>query len=169
SSSNGQKVLLGSAFDVNTIMKLIPHRFPFLLVDRIISFVPNERVIGIKNVTANEPFFQGHWPNLPVMPAVLIMEVMAQVSSPLLFDGNPDSRRFPFFLGIEKARFRRTVTPGDQIVVEAELVHVRRNAIKVRAVAKIDGNVAAEAEMLFGVMEVPDTDEQTSLPERVSL
>jgi hypothetical protein len=76
-----------------------PPPLPFLLVDRIINFVPHERVIGIKNVTANEPFFQGHWPNLPVMPAVLIMEVMAQVSSPLLFDGNPESRRYPFFLG----------------------------------------------------------------------
>jgi UDP-3-O-[3-hydroxymyristoyl] N-acetylglucosamine deacetylase/3-hydroxyacyl-[acyl-carrier-protein] dehydratase len=163
----GQKMQLGPSLDVTTIMKLIPHRFPFLLVDRIISFVPNERVVGIKNVTANEPFFQGHWPELPVMPAVLIMEVMAQVSSPLLFDGNPDSRRFPFFLGIDKARFRRTVVPGDQIIVEAELVHLRRNAIKVKAVAKIEDAIAAEAEMLFGVMEVPE--EQSPLNERVSL
>jgi UDP-3-O-[3-hydroxymyristoyl] N-acetylglucosamine deacetylase/3-hydroxyacyl-[acyl-carrier-protein] dehydratase len=168
-SNNGQKVSLGSSLDINAIMKLIPHRFPFLLVDRIVSFIPNERVIGLKNVTANEPFFQGHWPDLPVMPAVLIMEVMAQVSSPLLFDGNPDSRRFPFFLGVEKARFRRTVTPGDQIMVEAELVHMRRNAIKVRAVAKIDGNVAAEADMLFGLMEVPEGEESSPRTERVSL
>lgn len=152
--TNGQPLL-----DVTMIMKVIPHRFPFLLVDRIISFVPHERVVGIKNVTVNEPFFQGHWPDLPVMPAVLIMEVMAQVSSPLLFDGTPDSKRMPFFLGIDKARFRRTVVPGDQLVVESELLHKRRNAIRVRAVAKVEGTVVAEAEMLFGLMEVPETHE----------
>ncbi len=141
------------ALDVGMIMKVLPHRYPFLLVDRILSFVPFERVVGIKNVTVNEPFFQGHWPNMPVMPGVLIIEVMAQVSSVLVFggEGQPDKRAF--FLGIERAKFRRTVVPGDVLVVEAEMLKMRRNACKVKAVAKVGGIVAAEAEMLFSIRE----------------
>lgn len=144
------------ALDVNTIMKVLPHRYPFLLVDRILSYTPGDTVIGIKNVTVNEPFFQGHWPSMPVMPGVLIIEVMAQVSSVLIFGDGSDRqpRKLAFFLGIDNARFRRTVVPGDQIVVEAKLIHLRRNACRVRAVAKIDGHVAAEAEMLFGLTDV---------------
>ncbi len=106
------------ALDVNKIMKVIPHRYPFLLVDRILSFVPEERVIGVKNVTVNEPFFQGHWPGIPVMPGVLIVEAMAQTSSVLIFgeSGEP-SGRLAFFMGVDKAKFRRTVVPGDQIII----------------------------------------------------
>lgn len=144
------------ALDVNKIMKVLPHRFPFLLVDRILSFVPKERVIGIKNVTVNEPFFQGHWPKMPVMPGVLIVEVMAQVSSVLIFgaDGEPAGKT-AYFLGIDKAKFRRTVVPGDQLVIESEMLQLRRNACKVRATAKIEGEIAAEAEMLFGLTDLP--------------
>lgn len=143
------------ALDVNQIMKVLPHRFPFLMVDRILSFVSHERVVGIKNVTVDEPFFQGHWPRLPVMPGVLIIEVMAQVSSVLIFDDEGKAGKLAYFLGIDRAKFRRTVVPGDQIVVESEVLHMRRNACKVRAVAKIDGEVAAEAEMMFGLMNPP--------------
>lgn len=145
-----------AALDVNTIMKVLPHRYPFLLVDRILSYTPGECVTGIKNVTVNEPFFQGHWPTMPVMPGVLIIEVMAQVSSVLIFgDGAKDQpRKLAFFLGIDNARFRRTVVPGDQLVVEARMVHFRRNACRVQAVARIDGAIAAEAEMLFGLTDV---------------
>lgn len=142
------------ALDVNMIMKVLPHRFPFLLVDRILTFIPYERVVGIKNVTVNEPFFQGHWPHMPVMPGVLIIEVMAQVSSVLLFgseSGEPG--KVAFFMGIDRARFRRTVVPGDQLIVEAEMVHLRRNACKVHAVAKIEGDIAAEADMMFSLMD----------------
>lgn len=142
------------ALDINRIMKALPHRFPFLLVDRILSFTPQERVVGIKNVTVNEPYFQGHWPSVPVMPGVLILEVMAQVSSILIFG---DESRLPgqlaFFMGIDKARFRRTVGPGDQIVVEAEMLHCRHNACKVKAIAKVDDIVAAEAIMSFGLSD----------------
>ncbi len=140
------------ALDVNTIMKVLPHRYPFLLVDRIISYVPRKHAVGIKNVTVDEPFFQGHWPEMPVMPGVLIIEVMAQVSSVLIYSGSP-GEKMAFFLGINNAKFRRTVVPGDQLVVETEMINARRNACKVRAVARVDGDIACQAEMMFGVMD----------------
>ena len=143
------------ALDVKMIMKTLPHRYPFLLVDRILSFVPRESAVGIKNVTVNEPFFQGHWPGMPVMPGVLILEVMAQISSVLLY-GDATTElpgKLAFFLGIDHAKFRRTVVPGDQLVVEASMMQFRHNACRVKAVAKIEGVVAAEAEMLFGLMD----------------
>ena len=144
-----------SALDVNKIMKILPHRFPFLLVDRILSFEPYKRATGIKNVTVNEPFFQGHWPDVPVMPGVLIVEAMAQVSSVLIFgqDGEPEGR-LAFFLGVEKAKFRRTVVPGDQLFIESEMIRHRHNACKVRATAQVDGILAAEAVMTFGLMHI---------------
>ncbi len=153
----GPRAVQTPALDVAAMMKVLPHRFPFLLVDRILSFVPFERVVGVKNVTINEPFFQGHWPQMPVMPGVLIIEVMAQVSAVLFFGEGNEPGKVALFLGIEKARFRRSVVPGDQIIVEAEMIHMRRNACRVRAVAKVDGSVAAEAEMMFGIMDVPET------------
>ena len=149
------------ALDVNTIMKVLPHRFPFLLVDRIMEYTPYERVTGIKNVTVNEPFFQGHWPEMPVMPGVLIIEVMAQVSSVLVFGDGEDGEdpgKVAYFLGIERAKFRRAVVPGDQIVVDAEMTQLRRNACKVRAIARVDGKIAAEAEMMFSLVDM-ETDE----------
>ncbi len=148
---------ISPALDVNMIMKVLPHRYPFLLVDRILSYQSKERVVGIKNVTVNEPFFQGHWPNMPVMPGVLIIEVMAQVSSVLAFgDGSERPEALAFFLGIEKARFRRTVVPGDQLVIESKMLHLRRNACKVHAVARVEGDIAAEATMFFGLMGAPE-------------
>lgn len=147
-----------AALDVNKILELLPQRFPFLLVDRILTYEARKRVVGIKNVTVNEPFFQGHWPTVPVMPGVLVIEVMAQVGSLLVFDAaavlrHDKPKQYAFLLGIDRARMRRSVVPGDQIVVEAEVLHSRRNAIKVKAIAKIDGSPAAEAEMLFGLMD----------------
>ena len=143
------------ALDVNGIMKVLPHRFPFLLVDRIISFTPGEHALGIKNVTVNEPFFQGHWPKEPVMPGVLIIESMAQVSSVLIFgaDGKPAGKH-AFFLGINSAKFRRTVVPGDQMEIEATMKRLRRNACRVKCVARVDGEVVAEAEMTFALTDV---------------
>ncbi len=144
------------ALDVNKIMKILPHRYPFLLVDRVLSFEPYKHVTGIKNVTVNEPFFQGHWPDVPVMPGVLIIEAMAQVSSVLIFgEGGEPNGQLAFFLGVEKARFRQTVVPGDQLVIECEMVHLRHNACKVRATAKVEGIVAAEAVMTFGLLDAP--------------
>jgi len=145
------------ALDVATIMKILPHRFPFLLVDRILQYKPRQHVVGIKNVTVNEPFFQGHWPTVPVMPGVLVIEVMAQVSSVICSDGaaekNTPPKQVAFLLGIDRAKFRRNVVPGDQIVVEAELLCAKENTVKVRAVARTDDAVAAEAELLFGLMD----------------
>ena len=148
------------ALDVGKIMKILPHRFPLLLVDRVLSFVPRQRAVGIKNVTANEPFFQGYWPRVPVMPGVLLIEVMAQVSAVVLSDGQTDldSGARPqgaFLMGIDQAKLYRSVVPGDQIVVDAELVDSRENACKIKAVARIDGSIVAEAEMLFGLMNYP--------------
>jgi len=143
------------ALDVNKIMRILPHRYPFLLVDRILSFVPMQEVTGIKNVTVNEPFFQGHWPDTPVMPGVLIIEALAQCSSVLIFgeDGEPDGK-LAFFMGVEKAKFRRTVVPGDQLVLACEMVHHRHNACKVKAHAKVDDEVVTEAVMTFGLTDV---------------
>jgi UDP-3-O-[3-hydroxymyristoyl] N-acetylglucosamine deacetylase/3-hydroxyacyl-[acyl-carrier-protein] dehydratase len=146
------------ALDVNKIMKILPHRYPFLLVDRILEFEPYKHVTGIKNVTVNEPFFQGHWPDVPVMPGVLIVEAMAQVSSVLIFgeSGEPDGQ-LAFFMGIDKAKFRQTVVPGDQLVIECEMMHLRHNACKVRALAKVDNAIVAEAVMTFGLLDAPAT------------
>ncbi len=145
------------ALDVHKIMKILPHRYPFLLVDRVLSFDPMKRVTGIKNVTVNEPFFQGHWPDIPVMPGVLIIEAMAQVSSVLIFGENGEPQgQLAFFMGVDRAKFRRTVVPGDQLLIEAEMVHFRHNACKVKATATVDGAVAAEATMTFGLMDAED-------------
>lgn len=148
-------VIQTPALDVNKIMKILPHRYPFLLVDRILSFIPEQRVTAIKNVTVNEPFFQGHWPGVPVMPGVLIVEAMAQASSVLIFgeSGDPDGR-YAFFMGVDKCKFRRTVVPGDQLYIECEMLRLRRNACRVKGIAKVDGAIASEAEMTFGLMEL---------------
>lgn len=144
------------ALNINNIMKALPHRFPFLLVDRIISFTTHEHAIGIKNVTINEPFFQGHWPKNPVMPGVLIIEAMAQVSSCLILDENGETGKHAFFLGIDNAKFRKTVVPGDQIVIESTMKRLRRNACRVKAIARVDDEVVAEAEMSFALQDVAE-------------
>ncbi|MFP4500827.1 MAG: UDP-3-O-acyl-N-acetylglucosamine deacetylase [Candidatus Hydrogenedentota bacterium] len=145
------------ALDVNKIMRILPHRYPFLLVDRILVFEPNKKVTGIKNVTVNEPFFQGHWPDIPVMPGVLIIEAMAQVGAVLIFgeDGEPDDK-LAFFMGVDKAKFRRTVVPGDQLVIDVDMIHLRHNACRVKAVARVDDDVCAEAELSFSLMNVEE-------------
>lgn len=143
------------ALDVNTIMQILPHRFPFLLVDRILSYEPGKHVVGIKNVTVDEPFFQGHWPRMPVMPGVLIIEVMAQVSCVLVWDEDVKRKRVAFFLGIDRAKFRKSVIPGDQLVVESKMLRMRKNACRVFAEARVDGEVVAEAEMFFLLQDAP--------------
>jgi len=141
---------------INEIMKILPHRYPMLLVDRVVEIDEGKRIVGIKNVTANEQFFQGHFPGAPVMPGVLIVEAMAQCSAVLILRGIPDrDQKLFLFGGVDKARFRRPVVPGDQLRMECEVLQRRSNTIKVKGTATVDGNVVAEAEMLSIMVERP--------------
>lgn len=129
------------------IQKILPHRYPFLLVDRVTELISGERLVAFKNVSANEPFFQGHFPGNPVMPGVLIVEALAQAAAILMSDGR-ESDLVPLFMGIDKARFRQQVVPGDQLQLEVEVGQRRRNVCKGRGKATVDGKVAAEAELM---------------------
>ena len=141
---------------INEIMKILPHRYPMLLVDRILEIEPGKRVVGLKNVSANEQFFQGHFPGAPVMPGVLIVEAMAQCCAVLALREIDDRERKLFlFGGIDKARFRRPVIPGDQLRLECTILQRRSNTIRMRGVATVDGVVVAEAEMLSVMTERP--------------
>ncbi len=145
-------------FNVIEIMKFLPHRYPFLLVDRIIELEPPNRIVGLKNVTINEEFFQGHFPGAPVMPGVLILEAMAQVAGVLLYREMPEQdkdRKLIYFTGVEGAKFRRPVVPGDQLRIEVELVYRRNSFGKVSARALVEGKLAAEAQELFAVADRP--------------
>ena len=131
------------------IEAILPHRYPFLLVDRILELELGKRVVGIKNVTVNEPFFVGHFPGHPIMPGVLILEAMAQVGGVLLMrslDANAE-KKVIYFTGIDHARFRKPVVPGDQIRIEVELIQLRRQVCRMKGTASVDGKLAAEAEM----------------------
>ena len=132
--------------NVNDIMKKLPHRYPFLLVDRIIAMEPNVSITGLKNITINEPFFQGHFPGQPIMPGVLIIEAMAQVGGVLAFSTATDAKSV-FFMSIEKAKFRKPVVPGDQLKMELRVTHQRGNVWKLSGVAKVDDKVVAEADL----------------------
>jgi 3-hydroxyacyl-[acyl-carrier-protein] dehydratase len=141
---------------ISEIMKILPHRYPMLLVDRILEIEPGTRVVGLKNVSANEQFFQGHFPGAPVMPGVLIVEAMAQCCAVLALREMDDRERKLFlFGGIDKARFRRPVVPGDQLRLECTILQRRSNTIRMRGVATVDGVVVAEAEMLSVMTERP--------------
>lgn len=138
--------------DINEIQKILPHRYPFLLVDRIVELDPGRRVVGIKNVTINEEFFQGHYPGHPIMPGVLIIESMAQVGGFLMMESVEDSKdKLPFFAGIDKARFRRPVLPGDRLRIEADVIKLRGKIGKVNAKAFVEDNLVASAELMFAI------------------
>jgi beta-hydroxyacyl-ACP dehydratase FabZ len=142
------------------IMKYLPHRYPMLLVDRVLEISEDgKKITGLKNVSANEQFFQGHFPGAPVMPGVLIVEAMAQCSALLgLREMSDEQRAKKLFLfgGIDKARFRRPVVPGDQLILECEVLHRRATTVKMRGVARVDGNVVAEAELLSMLVDRPE-------------
>src|SRR5687768_15032710 len=142
---------------IQEIMKLLPHRYPMLLVDRILEVEDDKRIVGLKNVTANEQFFQGHFPGAPVMPGVLIVESMAQCGA-VLFLRDMEDREKKLFLfgGVDKARFRKPVVPGDQLIMEIELIQRRSNTVKLKGIAKVDGSVVAEAEMLSVMTNRPE-------------
>jgi UDP-3-O-[3-hydroxymyristoyl] N-acetylglucosamine deacetylase/3-hydroxyacyl-[acyl-carrier-protein] dehydratase len=137
-----------TVYGIEDIMRVLPHRYPFLLVDRILEIEENKRVVGIKNVTINEPFFQGHFPGHPIMPGVLIVEAMAQVGGMLLLGPMEDPEsKVVYFMSLDNVRFRKPVKPGDQIIFEVEIIQIRGKIAKTRGVARVDGEVVAEAEM----------------------
>lgn len=135
--------------DVNEIMKLLPHRYPFLLVDRIVEVDPGKRIVGLKNVTMNEPFFQGHFPGHPVMPGVLIIEAMAQVAGIMAYlaSGLDAQKMVSYFMSIDNARFRKPVVPGDQLRIEIETIFAKRNIWSVSAKAYVDETLVTDAEL----------------------
>jgi UDP-3-O-[3-hydroxymyristoyl] N-acetylglucosamine deacetylase / 3-hydroxyacyl-[acyl-carrier-protein] dehydratase len=146
--------LKGVFLDAEAIARILPHRYPFLLVDRIIDLVPGEHVIGIKNVTMNEPFFQGHFPGKPIMPGVLIIEAMAQVGGVLLLNSQSDpTEKMVLFSGIDNVRFRRTITPGDTLRFEVELSAYRRSMAKMYGRAYVGDQLACEAELMAAIVD----------------
>jgi 3-hydroxyacyl-[acyl-carrier-protein] dehydratase len=142
-----------SVLTAEEIQKLLPHRYPFFLVDRIVEYVPGERAVGIKNVSFNEPHFQGHFPGRPIMPGVLIVEAMAQVGGVVLTQMLESDGGLFVFAGIDKVRFRRQVVPGDQLVMTVELLCVKRRRFgKMQGRAEVDGQLAAEGELIFSLV-----------------
>lgn len=143
-----------TTFSVTEIQELLPHRYPFALVDRIIDYIPSKKATGIKNVTINEPFFQGHIPSKPIMPGVLELEAMAQVGGVILTLLPGMKGKFFAYAGVDKARFRRPVIPGDQLIITVELISLKRNRIaKMQGQGFVDGQLAVEAEMLFSLLD----------------
>ena len=138
---------------IEEIKEIIPHRYPFLLVDRILELEPLKRGVGIKNVTANEPFFQGHFPNKPVMPGVLLLEAMAQGGGVSLLYPDENRGKIAYFAGMEGVKFRKPVVPGDQVRMEAEVTRLRGSVGKVRAEAFVEGQLVAEAEFMFALSD----------------
>ncbi len=139
------------AIDINQIMKLLPHRYPFLLVDRVLEFTPRQSITAIKNVTINEPFFQGHFPDFPVMPGVLIIEALAQTAALLTFTEEKADDAVYYFAGIDGARFKKPVLPGDQLVMVATYQREKAGIYKFHVTATVDGELAAEADITCAV------------------
>ncbi|MBM4761505.1 3-hydroxyacyl-ACP dehydratase FabZ [Bacillus sp. B15-48] len=137
--------------DIQEIKEIIPHRYPFLLIDKILEVEEGKRAVGIKNVTANEEFFTGHFPDYPVMPGVLIVEALAQVGAVAMLKPEENRGKLAFFAGIDNCRFKRQVKPGDQLRLEVEMTKVRGPMGKGKAVATVDGEIACETEIMFAM------------------
>jgi beta-hydroxyacyl-ACP dehydratase FabZ len=139
---------------IEQILEYLPHRYPFVLLDRITEIVPRERIVGLKNVTINEPFFVGHFPGHPVMPGVLIVEALAQTAAVMILREIEDrTQKLVYFTGIDECRFRRPVVPGDQLILEVDILKLRPRVARIRGVAKVDGDVAAEAILLSALVD----------------
>ena len=153
-----------ASLDINEIRAILPHRYPFLLVDRIVEMEP-ERIVGIKQVTLNEPFFQGHFPDFPVMPGVLIVEAMAQAAGVLVLKSMPDrANKLVLLVAIENARFRRPVIPGDTLRMEMKVIKRKASVVKMAGIATVDGQVAAEVEVMC---KLADKEESPAPPSEV--
>jgi 3-hydroxyacyl-[acyl-carrier-protein] dehydratase len=140
-------------FDIQEILEFLPHRYPFLLIDRIVEFEPKQRIVALKNVTINEPFFQGHFPGYPIMPGVLVVEAMAQAGCILIMRETPDrDQKLVVFTGIERAKFRRPITPGDQLRIEIDVLSFRPRAGRIEGRATVDGKLACEATLTCQVV-----------------
>ncbi len=150
--------------DIRAILRTLPHRYPFLLVDRILELKPGQWAVGVKNVTANEPQFTGHWPENPVMPGVLIVEAMAQTAGVAMLTGHETQGKQAFLGGVDKVRFRRPVTPGDQLIIEARLVRQKGSMGKMHIVAKVEDEVACSGDFSFVLVD-PDQKSDQRPPE----
>ena len=140
--------------DIQEIMDYLPHRYPFLLVDRVLEIVPGEKIIALKNVTMNEPFFQGHFPGQPIMPGVLIVEAMAQAGGVLFASQLKENHgNIFYFMGMDKVKFRKPVVPGDQIILEVKIIRERSKAVKMAGTATVDQKVVAQAEIMATIGE----------------
>lgn len=146
---------MNKTYDIQKIMKFLPHRYPFLLVDRVIEITEGEKITALKNVTINEPFFQGHFPNAPIMPGVLIIEAMAQASGILHIASMPEEKHgsLIYFMGIDKVKFRKPVVPGDQLILKMKILKQRAKAIKLSGVAIVNDKTVAEAELMATIGE----------------
>ena len=143
-----EQSILGKVLDINMIQKILPHRYPFLLVDRIIE-ITEKKVTGIKNVTINEPFFQGHFPGHPIMPGVLIVEAMAQVGGVGALNMKENLGKLAYFLSIDNTRFRKPVVPGDVLKIEVDLLKIKMGIMKVHATAKVGDEIVSEGDLMF--------------------
>lgn len=137
--------------DINEIQKILPHRYPFLLVDKIIEFELGKKAVGLKNVTINEPFFQGHFPNYPVMPGVLLIEAMAQVGAVALLSLEQNKGKIGLFAGIDNARFKQQVVPGDQLIIEVEIIKVKGPIGKAKGNIKVNDKLVVAADLMFAI------------------
>jgi 3-hydroxyacyl-[acyl-carrier-protein] dehydratase len=147
-----------TALDIGEILDHLPHRYPFLLVDRVLECAPGRSIRGVKNVTINEPFFQGHFPGFPLMPGVMVIEALAQISGLLAYlsgEAKASGKSLIFFAGIDNARFKRQVVPGDQLILESTIVRVVRGVGKFRARARVGDELACEAELLAAIRDAP--------------
>jgi 3-hydroxyacyl-[acyl-carrier-protein] dehydratase len=151
--------------DVNEILRYLPHRYPFLLIDRVLELEPDRRVVAIKNVTINEPYFVGHFPHLPVMPGVLVVEAMAQAAGVLSFatmGRRSDDNSVFYFAGIDEARFKRPVVPGDQLRLEVDILRKSRLLWKFKGSASVDGQIVAEAQLMCALRDIAGREPATA-------
>jgi 3-hydroxyacyl-[acyl-carrier-protein] dehydratase len=144
---------MSDSLDIQAIRHLLPHRYPFLLIDRVTAYEPGQRAEAIKNVTINEPFFQGHFPTQPIMPGVLIVEAMAQLGGVLLMQRTPLGDKLALLTGIDRVRFRRQVVPGDQLVLTAEILKIHGNMGKVKVTARVNNEAVSDGELMFYLAE----------------